>query len=130
MHQSSLIGHEYTKHLHELPPEKAERAKARIARKPTNVPHLRKCDLCPFTTNHYGSMHTHMRTVHGKQRNHSCPYAPECTFTAYHKQGLTTHINGVHLNIRPFECDLCGKSFKYRNHFRYVLFILLLVDIN
>ena len=48
----------------------------------------------------------------------SCPFCWTKFRTRCSKSDLKRHINSVHLNIRPYKCNYCDKSFARLTHVR------------
>ena len=43
-----------------------------------------------------------------EKKRHPCPHCPKSLSSAW---GLTRHIDTVYLGLKPYKCDICGKSF-------------------
>ena len=74
------------------------------------------CDLCEFKAANQSDLRAHKRRKHSiqkQERNFKCD---KCEFKSHTRQGVTTHINSVHLGLRPYVCDICGKSFTQSGH--------------
>lgn len=52
--------------------------------------------------------------VQHSDTRHRCTY-PGCEYSAVNLQCLRNHIRVQHSDVKPFECDVCGKSFKLKN---------------
>ncbi|XP_039491185.1 zinc finger protein 239 [Drosophila santomea] len=75
------------------------------------IPQL-ECNQCKLRFPTVAQLHSHHRThvrVKAKTDN-SCPHC-EKRFTT--PGTLKRHIEGIHNQIKPYVCDLCGKSFNY-----------------
>ena len=85
-----------------------------------------QCEKCKYATENKKSMENH-RKAHEKYEEKlksrpdwfKCDKCPALLAT---KQYLNGHIHRVHESL-PFECDLCGKTFKFNkqnliSHFR------------
>ena len=94
--------------------------------------------LCSICSNSFKWLKKHMQVIHEQQEKHCCDTCGKefrtVTNLTNHKrihlgtefacevqdcgQKFTTrhmlkeHVNHVHLNIRPFECETCSRSFK------------------
>ncbi|KAH8247161.1 hypothetical protein KR032_011603 [Drosophila birchii] len=78
---------------------------------PADLPKL-VCNQCGLDFPTDNQLHAHYRThLPAKLKaDNSCPHC-EKRFTT--PGTLKRHIEGVHKGIKPYVCDLCGKSFKY-----------------
>ncbi|GMT14504.1 hypothetical protein PFISCL1PPCAC_5801 [Pristionchus fissidentatus] len=83
-----------------------------------SILHLRErkfeCEVCGQKFGRRGGVRRHVQMVHLNQL-HKCPY-DTCDHPGYKcSKALAAHIRSVHTNIRPYECDVCGKNFVRRN---------------
>ena len=49
----------------------------------------------------------------GNENVYTC-YVPGCNKTYYFKDSLKRHVDAFHLNIKKFECEVCGKRFSQK----------------
>ena len=67
-----------------------------------------KCEICGSGHRYRLYLQNHMRRNHsGKQREQMCD---KCEKSFYEKKELQSHIEVVHLNIKKFQCELCGQK--------------------
>ncbi|GMR36384.1 hypothetical protein PMAYCL1PPCAC_06579, partial [Pristionchus mayeri] len=83
-----------------------------------SILHLRErkfeCEICGQKFGRRGGVRRHVQMVHLNQL-HKCPYEG-CDHPGYKcSKALAAHIRSVHTNVRPYECDECGKNFVRRN---------------
>ncbi|KAI8045591.1 zinc finger protein weckle [Drosophila gunungcola] len=78
---------------------------------PQDLPQL-ECNQCGVSFSTVTQLHAHYRShLPAKLKpDNSCPHC-EKIFTT--PGTLKRHIDGVHKQIKPYVCDLCGKSFNY-----------------
>ncbi|GMS84162.1 hypothetical protein PENTCL1PPCAC_6337, partial [Pristionchus entomophagus] len=87
-------------------------------REHVSILHLREkkfeCEICGQKFGRRGGVRRHVQMVHLNQL-HKCPY-DGCDHPGYKcSKALSAHIRSVHTNIRPYECEVCGKDFVRRN---------------
>lgn len=95
------------------------------------------CKYCGHSFNRKHGLKIHELAVHAKKKDFKCQFCDKtfvieylktchekkhlgtsnvtcdlCNFSFTCKQSLRKHIKGVHENRRPFQCQLCDKSFK------------------
>lgn len=72
------------------------------------------CNICRKTFSQKISLQYHNVYVHDGERKAACPH---CDYRAPDKAKLSVHLR-THSEIRPFVCDTCGGSFKFRSTYR------------
>lgn len=70
-----------------------------------------QCNHCSFRCYTKTQLDVH-KAKHTKR--HRCDL---CAKMFSYKFQLETHVQAVHYNMRPFPCDICGKSFKTRYNY-------------
>lgn len=69
------------------------------------------CEQCGFRCHTQAQLDAH-------KKKHEKRFCCEiCSKMFAYKFQLDIHVQGVHYNLRPFSCNLCGKSFKTRYNF-------------
>ncbi|XP_046399212.1 zinc finger protein 59-like isoform X3 [Ischnura elegans] len=80
------------------------------------ITHLRVCQLkailfpCKLCGKHFTTktnLHNHS-IFHSGEKKFACPMCPKHFWMSSDRN---IHIRSVHLNIRPYECGICGKRF-------------------
>ncbi|KAL1392789.1 hypothetical protein pipiens_012223 [Culex pipiens pipiens] len=74
--------------------------------------HQVQCERCKKWLRNKLCLRKHM--VQHSDTRHQCTY-PGCEYSAVNLQCLRNHIRVQHSDVKPFECDVCGKSFKLKN---------------
>ncbi|XP_017091330.2 zinc finger protein weckle [Drosophila bipectinata] len=78
---------------------------------PSESPQL-ECDQCGLSFSRASQLNAHYRTHQSsKEKQDNC--CPHCNKNFTTVGTLKRHIEGVHKQIKPYECALCGKGFKY-----------------
>lgn len=72
------------------------------------------CNICRKTFSQKISLQYHNVYVHDGERKAACPH---CDYRAPDKAKLSVHLR-THSEIRPYVCDTCGGSFKFRSTYR------------
>ena len=67
------------------------------------------CDICGRGFKLKGTLHNHKQNVHGEKKFPCTFEGCDRRFSVMRK--LRDHINEQHLNIRPYQCNICGQSF-------------------
>lgn len=74
-----------------------------------------KCQECDYKTHQHPNLVKHIKAVHQGQHDIPCPEST-CKIKFKTKPGASKHYKEVHIALRPFSCNICGKSFKRKGH--------------
>ncbi|XP_075912923.1 uncharacterized protein LOC142907369 isoform X2 [Petromyzon marinus] len=80
-------------------------------RSPQPATKRHQCGLCPYSTDHLGSMTIHQRT-HTGERPFACASCGKAFTTSWNLQ----NHKRKHTGEKPFKCDACGKAFSESGH--------------
>jgi hypothetical protein len=79
------------------------------------------CPDCDYKCGQNGSLQTHIKTVHLKEKNYECP---ECDYKCGRNSNLQLHIKTVHLKEKNYQCNLCdykcGQNAHLQRHIKTV----------
>nr|XP_042906306.1 gastrula zinc finger protein XlCGF58.1 [Parasteatoda tepidariorum] len=77
------------------------------------------CSLCAYSSRNGLSVYFVgiglYTPIEGETTSHKCAH---CTYVSAFKSNLTRHVLRVHAGVRPYVCDVCGKSFTANQHLK------------
>ena len=76
-----------------------------------------QCDVCSLMFKQAGHLRDHARRHHDEPGRSLCMRCPICDKVLSCKSALKTHML-IHEDIRPYQCDLCGRAFRQRGHLK------------
>uniref|UniRef100_A0A336MD81 CSON015472 protein n=1 Tax=Culicoides sonorensis TaxID=179676 RepID=A0A336MD81_CULSO len=65
------------------------------------------CTTCDKRFKVPSSLLAHTK-IHNEDRKHACD---QCNAKFKRREHLRIHVNGVHLKLKPFKCEICGRTF-------------------